>query len=468
MSSIKSDIRLSSSLYLIIQNFMTETFLLHSKDSSDKSFLSDPNQDRKCMYNFRKWLSVIVGCTSYIFVYFHRFSTAVLADDMAEDFGVSTDQIGILASMYFWPYGLIQPFIGALADIIEPGFMIGAANLIAAAGSLVTAFANDLIVACVGRFFVGLGCSAIFVSTNKIGVNWFSPRAFRFFAGAMIGLGGVGSLLSQTPLTLLGHAVGWRWCLIGTSILGIFLGIVAFLWVRGHPETLGFIGHSPKELTPGFKQIFIQLFKNLAVMVKIGDFWLLSGFMFFAPGVYMIVSSLWGVPYLEQIHGCTADEASLYQMSLSFGQIVGSPTMPIIAEATKSRKWTLFGFCGLATLCCVYLAFWGESSPLWLITILYFLSCFGASACQGTALPLFKEFSEERLAATLVGGGNTGPFLGGAILQMLSSGIMATYDHTSEQYPNAAYAMSVWGLCAFCCFVAMVCLLFIREPKISS
>ena len=425
----------------------------------------NPNEKYKFRYNLRKWLSVIIGCTSYIFVYFHRFSTAVLADDMALDFGVSSDKMGILSSMYFWPYGLIQPFIGSLADIIEPGFMIGAADFIAGIGSLITSFANNLAVACVGRLLVGLGCSAIFVSTNKIGANWFSARAFRFFAGAMIGLGGVGSLLSQTPLSLLGHAVGWRWCLKGTSIIGIFVGICSFLWARGHPETLGFRGHSRKEPTPPFKQIFIQLFKNLAIMVKIGDFWLLSGFMFFAPGVFMMISSLWGVLYLKHIHGCSNSTASLIQMSLSFGLIIGSPTMPIIAEATKSRKWTLFSFCGLAALCCLYLALWGESSPIWLITILYFVSCYGASACQGTALPLFKEFSEERLSATLVGGGNTGPFLGGAILQMLSSWVMATYLHTKDYYPPDAYALSVWGMCAFCCFIAMFCVFFVHEPS---
>ena len=434
--------------------------LINDIDSSQ-----NPNEQHPIRYNFRKWLSVVVGCTSYIFVYFHRFSTAVLADDMAEDFGVTTAKIGILASMYFWPYGLIQPFIGSLADIIEPGFMIGFSNTLAAIGSIITALSNNLTVACVGRFLVGLGCSGIFVSTNKIGANWFSARAFRFFAGAMIGLGGVGSLLSQTPLSLLGHAIGWRWCLIGTSIIGIVLGIFAFLWVRGHPETLGFRGHTKKEKTPPFKQIFVQLFKNLAVMIKIGDFWLLSGFMFFAPGVFMIVSSLWGVPYLQQIHGYSAHVASLVQMSLSFGLIIGSPTMPIIAEFTKSRKWTLFVFCGLSTLACLYLAIWGDTAPMWLITILYFVSCYGASACQGTALPLFKEFSIERLSATLVGGGNTGPFLGGAILQMLSSWLIATYDHTEDSYPSIAYSVSVWGLCAVCCFVAMFCVLFVHEPK---
>lgn len=434
----------------------------------DENSEKNPNEARPCLYQTRKWVSVIISMTSYIFVYFHRFSTAVLAEDMAEDFGISQDKIGILASMYFWPYGLVQPFIGSLADIIEPGYMIGFANLCAAIGSMMCGFSTNLTIACVGRFFVGLGCGTIFVPTNKIGVNWFTAKQFRFFAGAMIGLGGCGSLLSQMPLSLLGEKIGWRMCLKSTSIIGAFLGICAFIWVRGHPATVGFRGHSKLEETSGLKQIFSQLFKNLFVMVKIRNFWFLESFMFFAPGVLMVLSSLWGVPYLENVHHCSSKKASFVQMAISASLIIGSPTMPIIAELTKSRKWTLFTFCGISTAGCLYLALAKDTTPLWLVTALYFIIGYGASACQGTALPLFKEFYDERLAATLVGGGNTGPFIGGGILQIISSTIIGTYDHPGDVYPVKAYEIGLWGLSAICCFIAMLSLLFIREPKIEN
>lgn len=439
----------------------------HESLLSIDSDQDNPNVTNKCMYNFRKWSSIFFGAFSYIFVYFHRFSTAVLADEMAKDFHVPKDKIGILASMYFWPYGLIQPFIGSLADIIEPGYMIGAANMISAIGTLMCSFSPNLSVCCVGRLLVGLGCSAIFVPTNKIGANWFSAKEFRFFSGCMIGVGGVGSLLSQYPLSLLGHAIGWRTCLRGTAVLSFCLSIIAFLFVRGHPAKFGFKGHTALLPTPKFGDIFVQLFKNLGKIIKIGNFWLLALYMFFAPGVFMVVSSLWGVPYLENIHHLTNTEASFLQMSLSVSLIIGSPTIPIIAEFTHSRKWTLFGVCGMAGLCCTYLAVWGQNSPIWVIGVMYFLSCYGASANQGCALALFKEFSDDSLAATLVGGGNTPPFIGGAILQILSSAIIGTFDHTQTNYPNEAYALGLWGLAALCCFLAMFFVMFLREPRVN-
>jgi sugar phosphate permease len=81
-------------------------------------------------YQFRKWLSVSLSAFSYIFVYLHRCSTAVLAESMAKDFNVDKAKLGIFTSMYFWPYALMQPIVGSLGDIMEPGYLIGLADLV--------------------------------------------------------------------------------------------------------------------------------------------------------------------------------------------------------------------------------------------------------------------------------------------------------------------------------------------------
>ena len=415
-------------------------------------------------YQFRKWFSIFIAGFSYIFVYFHRFATAVLADQMAKDLNVPKTALGIFTSMYFWPYGLLQPFIGSLADMFEPGYMIGISNLISAGGTLIVGFSKTLVVGCVGRFLVGLGCSGIFVPTNKIGANWFTEHQYRYFSGALIGLGGVGSLLSQTPLSIVGHKIGWRVCLISCGICSCVIGVFSFLFVRGHPGTFGYYSYSGLPRKVPFKNICKQLFKNMNVMVKMGDFWMLAFFMFFAPGIFMDVSAMWGVPYLQDVFGYDSNKASLVQMTLSISIISFSPLMSVIAEKVGSRKWTLFVFDVLSLISTLAMTLTGKKLPIYGIIICYFFFGVGSSACQGTALSLFKEFADISLSATLVGGGNTGPFIGGAILQTISSEIIRTYgDHT--HYPVAAYAYGLWGFASLMLFLAGFCLLFVREPK---
>ena len=104
-----------------------------------------------------------------------------------------------------------------------------------------------------------------------------------------------------------------------------------------------------------------------------------------------------------------------------------------------------------------------DNLKMWEVVCCFFLFGFGASACQGTALAMFKEFSSPELTATLVGGGNTGPFIGGAILQTISSDLIGTWGH-HKHYPIQSYQIGLWGLCALCCIVGNVFLVLVREP----
>lgn len=435
-----------------------------SLNSGYSEITGDLKSPEGAEYQLRKWLGIFLAGFSYIFVYFHRFATAVLADSMAKDLGVQKTALGIFTSMYFWPYGLMQPFIGSLADVVEPGYMIAIANIVSAVGTLIVGFSSNLAIGCVGRFLVGLGCSGIFVPTNKIGANWFTPTQYRYYSGALIGLGGIGSLLSQTPLSLLGHAIGWRICLIGCAICSIIIAVFAFFFVRGHPSTVGFMSSVPPPTRVETKQLFSLLFSNMKKMVKMGDFWMLALFMFFAPGFFMDVSALWGVPYLQDVFGYSASTASLVQMSLSISIITFSPLMSVIAEKVGSSKWTLFVFDILSMIACLVLTFTKDTLPMAAVIACYFVFGVGSSACQGTALSLFKEFTDISMAATLVGGGNTGPFIGGAIFQTMSSEIIGTSgDHV--HYPPDAYAYGLWGMGAVIMALAAFTLLFVREPK---
>ncbi|KAH0795240.1 major facilitator superfamily transporter [Histomonas meleagridis] len=436
---------------------MESELLLHSYESN----LKPPEG---FMYNFRKWLSIVIAGISYIFVYFHRFTTAVLADDMAKDLGVPKTSLGILSSMYFWPYGLLQPFIGSFSDIIEPGVMIGLSNILSAVGSFLCGFSSSLWLACIGRFLVGFGCSGIFVPTTKIASNWFSAKAFRIFSGSLIAIGGCGSILSQTPLSLLGHIIGWRWCLIGVSIISVAAAILSFIFVRGHPRKLGYDSPIPLQENVHFKSSIIQLFRNLKQVLVNADFWILQIFMFLGPGVFMDASAMWGIPYLQDVYGYTSSQASFIAMTLSVSIIIGSPTLPMLGEKF-GRKVVITIAAVLALISSLVLTFGSNKLPIIAIIVCFLFFGIGATASQGVVLAIFKEYCDISLSGTFVGCGNTGPFVGGAIFQTISSELIKTYG-SYKHYPFEAYQMGMWGLASVCLLVGIVSLLCSREPKI--
>ena len=429
--------------------------------------LSDaaPEDERaREVYLFMKWFTVGICSISYLFGYFHRFSTAVLADDMARDWNVPKASLGIFSSIFFWPYGIMQPVMGMLADVVEAGYIVAAANVLAGAGALMIAFAKSVGLAYGGRFVLGFACSAFFVPANKVAANWFSEKEFRFFSGALIGIGGIGSILSQTPLSLLGHAIGWRMCIMGVGCLSVVFGVLALVFVRSHPQAFGYKGRTPYRVARSWRDMLQQLVSNMRSVVTMGDFWVLEFYMFFGAGLFMNISSFWAVPFVHDVFHMTERDASLVAMSLSIGTIVGSPLLPVIAHKVGTRKWTMVGFCGMGFVCCLILAIWGNKMTGYAMCLPYFLICLGVSSPQCIALPLFKEYCDSEMTATMVGAGNAGSFIGGAIQQMVSSAIVGTYGF-HKFYPFAAYQIGVWVLCTITAFLGVFSLVLVREPK---
>ena len=417
-------------------------------------------------YKFRKWFIIVLGCVCYLIGYFHRYTPAVLAAMMAPDFGVSVSDLGIFSSMFFWSYGLLQPVVGCLADVIEPGYTIGISSILASLGSVTCALSKSLTVCSIGRLVVGIGCSAIYVSVNKVAANWFSPKEFRIFAGASIGVGGLGSILSQSPLEFLGRQIGWRMSFFIVAAIGAVFGVLSLIFIRGHPSKLGYAYHTPIPKSLPFTQIFKTIFNNLVTVFKIQEFWLVAVIMFFGPGCYMDLSGLWGVPYLNDVMGYTNSEASQLQMFLSFSVIVGSPLIPIICEIVHKRKLPVLVFAVLSLVISAIFIFIKGKVNFILVGIMFFVFGFGSTASQGVLMGIFKELGTSSIEGTLLGCGNAFAFIGGAVFQNLSSAFIGCYEHVlGGSLPLEAYVIGLWGALTVAMIMMVFGTIFMRDEQ---
>jgi sugar phosphate permease len=429
--------------------------LLTQSASRDEPLLISKNSRS---YTIRKWSIIIVGCLCYIVGYFHRFTPAVLANMIAPDFNVPVSDLGVFSSMYFWSYGILQPFVGSLADVIEPGYTIGFSTILAAIGSFICGISKTLFVCSIGRLIVGIGCSSIYVSLNKIAANWFSPKAFRIFVGASIGVGGCGSILSQSPLEMLGSVIGWRNCFFVVSAVGVVFGILSLIFVRSHPSMYGFEYHTSKPVSRPLGESIKQIFRNIARIMKIHEFWLLASTMVFGPAMYMDVSGMWGVPYLTDVLGYSNSTASKIQMSLSLAIIIGSPLVPIIGEVVGNRKLTIISF-AVISLGTTFVFIFVRKIGLFMIFILFFFFGFGAAATQGVLMGYLKELGDSSTEGTLLGCGNAFCFIAGAIFQNFTAAIINTYDHKiGEKLPPESIILGLWVIAAIslCMFIYAV------------
>src|SRR5512145_2014287 len=84
---------------------------------------------------YRYFIFIVLGA-AYLLVFFHRLAPAVVAVDMMKDLKTGGALMGLLASAYFYPYGLMQIPAGLLSDSWGPRRSIVVFFLLGAAGSI--------------------------------------------------------------------------------------------------------------------------------------------------------------------------------------------------------------------------------------------------------------------------------------------------------------------------------------------
>ena len=67
-----------------------------------------------------RWLIFVVLTLAYFFVYFHRLSLSIVANDLIADFKTTASVMGLLGSIYFYCYAFMQLPAGLLSDSLGP------------------------------------------------------------------------------------------------------------------------------------------------------------------------------------------------------------------------------------------------------------------------------------------------------------------------------------------------------------
>jgi predicted MFS family arabinose efflux permease len=176
---------------------------------------------------------------------------------VADDFGISIATAASFAAVFAFTFAVIQPLIGAAADLFGKArlmifclVILGLANLV---GSLATSFPLLF----VSRILAGIGAGGVFpvalgLTSDLVGSEQRQIGISRTLAGSMSG-----NLLGATFSGLIGDLLGWRGVL---AILG-GLGVVAAIAVAA-----GFLGaelkHPPRSNLSALKSGYRTIFTN--------------------------------------------------------------------------------------------------------------------------------------------------------------------------------------------------------------
>jgi len=404
---------------------------------------------------------------AYLLVYFHRLSLSVVADTLLKEFDTSASVMGLLGSIYFYCYAVMQLPAGLLSDSLGPRKTVTFFLLIASAGSILFGLSPNISIAFVGRILVGFGVSMAFIPTIKILSQWFRPNEFAFMAGILQAIGGVGVLAATWLLAIMTVSFGWR---LSFELIGVCTLIIVLLnWVivRDKPEDKGWpsILEIDNKESGGTARIqTIPLWEGVRRVVSEKYFWPVAIWFFFDCGIFFGFGALWSGPYLMHAYGMPREEAGKVLSMLAWGMIVGGPLVGFLSDKILKSRKKPFIICTMILVNIILLMYIFPAGFSKLsLCILFFAFSVCSSAIVVIAFTSTKEMFPVEIAGTSVGMVNLFPFLGGAVFMPLLGRVLDAYPKTATNgYALEGYSAILLVL-LISAMAAFICTLFMKE-----
>lgn len=415
------------------------------------------------------WASVALA---FLTAYFHRTVTGVVADSLMRDFAITqASELGILSSIYFYTYAILQIPAGIMADCYGPRLVISVAMLISACGAAMVGWADSLSGLYVGRFLSSLGVSLIYVNIAKLQVDWFRLREFATMCGLLTLIGNAGSLLAATPLAVIVEALGWRASFYMIGIYSLGMAVICWLVARDRPSDVGLpsiadIQVQEGEELPSIIKVHISMIDGLKKVMANWYTWppFLASVAFY--GVYMAFIGIWGMPYFMQVYHMPRVEAANHVMMMAVGNMVGGPLVGYLSDRLGLRRRPFLFISILFLINWLVLTTWNGARPAeWALYIICFFMGIGVSGVS-IAVACAKEVNPPQLTGITVGVVNSGPFVGAALMQpifgwVLDQNWQGTIEQGVKVYPMVAYQSAFW----FCVVVVIIGLIFTLQIK---
>ncbi|WP_420393272.1 MFS transporter [Acuticoccus sp.] len=247
---------------------------------------------------------------AYLLAYLMRVVNAVAGAPLTAEFGLSPADLGLLTSVYFVGFAVMQIPFGVLMDRYGPRRVEALALLFAAAGCVLFALAAASPHLLLGRFLMGLGASMSLMAPMTAYRSWFTPERRALVIGLHMAFGGLGSAIAGGPAEALIDAVGWR---------GMFLVLSGGIVVAA--LTIALV--VPRQREPQAAVRILALTREVASVLRSPALWRVAPLSATVQVGMLAVVGLWAGPWLREVAGMTDDVAAGWLSAAGIGLVAG-------------------------------------------------------------------------------------------------------------------------------------------------
>jgi sugar phosphate permease len=185
-----------------------------------------------------RWVCLGLLFFSGLLAFATRLAPAVTTPDLRAEFALDAAALGLLTSLYLWPFALMQPVAGMLTDAIGPRRTVTTFLMRRRRAAAVCA-RSRLPVALLGRALTGMGMATLYVGAAAIMAQWFRRSEFGTLTGLWTSVANVGGVLAAAPLATLITLVGWRSSFAAVGLAVLATALLVHRFVRDSPAAHG-------------------------------------------------------------------------------------------------------------------------------------------------------------------------------------------------------------------------------------
>lgn len=239
-----------------------------------------------------------------------RAITATLSPTLTTEFGLSAQDLGLLAGGYFLGFSFTQLPLGRWLDRYGPKKVILAFLSVAVVGCLAFSWADSFYGLLAARVLCGMGVSACLMAPLTGYRRWFDAPTQLRTNSWMLMTGSFGMVAATLPVQWLMPIWGWRALFLMLGVM-IALAMLLIAWLVPHWQAMkaNTGAASPAAGDDGsYRAIWRSRY-----------FWRLTPIGFFSYGGMVAIQTLWAGPWMTQVAGWTAQEAAtgLFVINLS-------------------------------------------------------------------------------------------------------------------------------------------------------
>jgi len=353
------------------------------------------------------WTICALGALFYCYEYLLRISPSVMTQELMKFYHLTGAEYGnVSGSFYYYSYVVMQILVGLLMDRFGPRRLLTFACGLCAVGAYLFACSDQISIAMIGRFLIGLGSSFAFVGAAKLATIWLPPERFALMSGIIFCLGMLGAMFGAIVLRLLVDSTGWQSAIYGAAAVGVVIMIILWVVIRDvNPYHENHYSHH----IPTFKEVL----SGLVVALKKPQIWLVGTVGCLLYLFLTAFAELWGPAYLEQAHGLSRANAVNANTMVFLGCAIGCPFIGWFSDLIQRRRLPVLLFASI-TLVVVCILLYAPSLSLVSIYILLFLFGFFSSS-QILMFAIGREMTSIKISGTTIGLINMLIMVGGII-----------------------------------------------------